>query len=225
MDPADPYLAQRRLMVENQIRSRGIHDERVLLAMEEIPRERFVPAESGSEAFSDRALPIDCRQTISQPFMVAAMTQCLHLDSSLRVLEIGTGSGYQTAILARLAGRVYTIERIAPLLESARERLAALGVFNVQYRLGDGTAGWPEEAPFDCILVTAGAPDIPPPLVDQLAEGGRLVIPVGNESDQTLTIADKQAGRVIEHPQFGCRFVKLLGREGWPPGSSSDPIL
>lgn len=212
---ADPNLEQRRQMVEQQLRARGITDERVLEAMEEIPRELFVPAGSSAEAFSDRALPIEHHQTISQPFMVAAMTQCLDVRRSHRVLEIGTGSGYQTAILARLANIVYTVERIAPLIEIARQRLSGMGLANIEYRIDDGTLGWPEAAPFDRIMVTAGAPDIPAALTRQLCDGGILVIPVGDRSEQTLTVVQKSGVRLIEKPQFGCRFVKLVGREGW----------
>ena len=147
--------------------------------------------------------------------MVASMTACLDLQPSHRVLEIGTGSGYQTALLARLAREVFTIERWPALLESARSRLRGLDIHNVQYRVGDGTTGWPEAAPFDRLLVTAGAPEIPPALVDQLVEGGLLVIPVGDASDQILTVIEKRAGRTIERPQFPCRFVKLIGTQGW----------
>jgi len=203
-------------MVAEQIRARRITDPRVLEAMERVPRERFVSPESVAEAFSDRALPIACGQTISQPYIVAAMTAQLELQSGHRVLEVGTGSGYQTAILACLARHVYTIERVEPLQTAARELLASLGIDNVSYRIGDGSAGWPEAAPFDCIIVTAGAPDIPQPLERQLADGGRLVIPVGAADEQTLTVLERIGNRTREKPQFPCRFVKLIGREAWP---------
>jgi protein-L-isoaspartate(D-aspartate) O-methyltransferase len=218
MDTIDPSIVARRRMIFEQIHSRGIKDPRVLAAMEFVPREEFVPASTPEAALSDRALPIDCGQTISQPYMVASMTALLDVRPEHRVLEIGTGSGYQTAILAHLAGQVYTVERLPDLLEAARGRLERLGFSHVAYRLGDGTAGWPEEAPFDRILVTAGAPEPPRSLVEQLVEGGRLVIPVGGEKDQTLTLLEKLAGRIRETPQFSCRFVKLIGREGWSEG-------
>jgi protein-L-isoaspartate(D-aspartate) O-methyltransferase len=211
----NPHSSDRRQMVDEQIRSRGIRDPRVLEAMEQVPRERFVPPENRDEAFNDRALPIAWNQTISQPYMVAVMTDCLKLEPHHRVLEIGTGSGYQTAILARLAAEVYTIERISPLVDSARELLISLGVENVRYRCGDGSLGWPEAAPFDRIIVTAGAPRVPEALPRQLAEGGRLVIPVGGEQKQTLIIVESIRGRIVEHPRLGCRFVKLIGDQAW----------
>lgn len=203
-------------MVFEQIHARGIRNERVLRAMEEIPRERFLPPEQAKNAFADAAVPIDAGQTLSQPYMVAAMTAQLDLQPHERVLEIGTGSGYQTAILARLAREVYTIERIASLQDAARILLRELGMENVKYRVGDGTQGWPEEAPFDAIMVTAGAPELPEPLIAQLAEGGRMVIPVGGSEEQTLTTVVRRAGRTIETPGMACRFVKLIGRQGWP---------
>jgi len=203
-------------MVFEQIHARGIRNERVLRAMEEIPRERFLPPEQAKNAFADAAVPIDAGQTLSQPYMVAAMTAQLDPQPHERVLEIGTGSGYQTAILARLAREVYTIERIASLQDAARILLRELGMENVKYRVGDGTQGWPEEAPFDAIMVTAGAPELPEPLIAQLAEGGRMVIPVGGSEEQTLTTVVRRAGRTIETPGMACRFVKLIGRQGWP---------
>lgn len=211
----DFCLQARQRMVEEQIRARGVVDERVLRLMAEIPRERFIPAAEQHGAFSDRAVPLDCGQTVSQPFMVAAMTEYLAVQPDHRVLEIGTGSGYQTAILARLAREVYTIERLASLQEPARALLASLEIRNVIYRTGDGSVGWAEMAPFDRIMVTAGAPEVPPSLVQQLAEGGRMVIPVGHEGEQTLTVVDRSAGRIQETPRFLCRFVKLIGREAW----------
>lgn len=208
-------LARKR-MVDEQIRARGVTDRRVLEAMKQIPRERFVPAQQIHEAFSDRALPIDCGQSISQPFMVASMTEHLDAQPVHRVLEIGTGSGYQTAILARLAGHVYTIERIASLQENARRLLDSLGLINVTYLVGDGSLGWPEFAPFDRIIVTAGAPETPRALTDQLVDGGRLVIPLGGKGEQTLTVVDRRAGKTIEMPRYACRFVQLIGRQAWP---------
>jgi protein-L-isoaspartate(D-aspartate) O-methyltransferase len=202
-------------MVDEQVRSRGIADERVLAAMKEIPREKFVPAGQASEAFGDRALAIDCGQTISQPYIVAAMTALLDLQPHHRVLEIGTGSGYQTAVLASLSGQVYTIERIELLQSAARVLLESLGFNNVRYRVGDGSAGWPEEAPFDRILVTAGAPEMPPALVAQLVDKGRLIVPVGHERDQILTVVERDGSRIKETPRFPCRFVKLIGEQAW----------
>ena len=212
----ESYGFARKRMVDEQIRARGITDPRVIEVMEQVPRERFMPASQVHEAFSDRALPIDCGQTISQPFMVASMTEHLDVHSQHCVLEIGTGSGYQTAILARLAAHVYTIERLAPLQEEAHRLLDSLGITNVSYLVGDGSLGWPEFAPFDRIIVTAGAPETPRALVDQLVDGGRLVIPLGGRSEQTLTVVDRREGKTIEMPRYACRFVQLIGRQAWP---------
>ncbi len=212
---ADPHLDTRIRMVREQIRARGITNERVLAVMEQVPRERFVPPEERADALSDQALSIGCGQTISQPYMVAIMTDCLELDVHHRVLELGTGSGYQTAILARLAGEIYTIERIPELQDHAHAVLEALGITNVFYRTGDGSTGWPQQAPFDRIIVTAGAPEVPPSLVAQLADGGRLVIPVGGHDEQTLTVIERTGPRTREVPRLACRFVKLIGREAW----------
>lgn len=206
-------------MVQSQIRARGITEPRVLEAMETVPRERFVLPEDAADAFTDRALGIACGQTISQPFMVASMTDALLLQPHHRVLEIGTGSGYQAAILARLADHVYTIERLVPLKEKAESLLQLLGMTNISYRVGDGSLGWPEEAPFDGIIVTAGAPRIPQALIDQLADNGRLVIPIGNTVEQTLTIVERTGHRTREMPQYPCRFVRLLGEQGWSESS------
>jgi len=219
----DPDFWQRQRMVDDQIRARGIKDARVLEAMERVPREKFVPADQVAYAFADRALSVGLGQTISQPFMVAAMTAALQLKPHHRVLEVGTGSGYQTALLAQLAALVFTIERLEPLLNAARERLASLGIVNVHYRVGDGSLGWPEAAPFDRIIVTAGAPEVPPSLVEQLAEAGRLVIPVGRQDEQTLTVVERSAGRARETPGLACRFVKLIGRQGWSDDESTAP--
>jgi protein-L-isoaspartate(D-aspartate) O-methyltransferase len=212
----DSNFLERRQMVDEQIRARGVRNERVLRVMEEIPRERFLPASQVQNAFADAAVPIGAGQTLSQPYMVAAMTAQLDPQAHQRILEIGTGSGYQTAVLARLAGEVYTIERIGSLQDAARELLALLEIQNVRYKVGDGSQGWPEEAPFDGIIVTAGAPELPQPLVEQLAEGGRLVIPVGGLAEQTLTTVIRRGNRTVEMPGFPCRFVKLIGHEGWP---------
>src|SRR5688500_9575605 len=180
------FPAARHAMIERQLRPRGIRDERVLRALGRIPRERFIPAELAGDAYADGALPIDCEQTISQPVIVALMTEALQLTGQEKVLEIGTGSGYQTALLAELAAEVFTIERHADLSRQAQERLQTLGYKNIHTRIGDGSLGWPEEAPFDRILVTAAAPDCPPALWDQLAEGGILVGPFGPPAEQNL---------------------------------------
>jgi len=211
----DPYRQARQRMVRDQIHARGITDERVLAVMEQVPRERFVSPAEQDAAFADRALPIEQGQTISQPYMVAAMTQCLHVEAQHRVLEIGTGSGYQTAILARLAREVYTIERLGPLQEAARSLLTSLGITNVIYRVGDGSVGWPQFAPFDRIMVTAGAPEVPPSLVRQLVDGGRMAIPIGERGEQILTVVERRGEKTHETPRFACRFVKLIGKEAW----------
>ena len=203
-------------MVQTQIRARGITDARLLAAMETVPREQFVPPEDAANAFDDRALGIACNQTISQPYMVASMTAALHLQPNHRVLEIGSGSGYQAAILACLAEHVYTIERLAPLKEDAERRLKQLGHTNISYRVSDGSLGWPEEAPFDGIIVTAGSPRVPQALTDQLADGGRLVIPVGTTVEQILTIVERTGQTTREMPQYPCRFVRLVGQQAWP---------
>jgi len=219
---ADSHRSHRQRMVREQVRARGIRDERLLAVLEDVPRERFVPVGYRYDAFGDRALPIDCGQTSSPPSMVAAMTAALDVRPEHRVLEIGTGSGYQTAILARLARTVYTVERIGLLLDGARERLESLGIRNVEYRLGDGSLGWPDHAPYDRILVTAGAPEVPDALVDQLVDAGRLVIPVGDEIEQMLTVVDRLGPKRRETPQFPCRFVKLIGQQGWRSADGPD---
>jgi len=211
----EPIRRARRDMVEHQLRRRHITDQRVLSVMDELPREQFVGDSMLYEAYDDRALPIDCGQTISQPYMVAIMTQCLDLAPTHRVLEIGTGSGYQTAVLAKLAGHVYTIERIERLSQQARANLCQLGITNVSFRVGDGTLGWAKHGPYDRILVTAGAPAVGQTLVDQLVDGGLLVVPVGGPDEQVLTIVQREGNRTIEKPSIACRFVKLIGEEGW----------
>jgi len=206
-------------MVSEQIIARGINATRVIDAMLKIPRHLFVQEAMAAQAYSDTPLPIGEKQTISQPYMVALMTELLELTGSEKVLEIGTGSGYQSAILATLAHRVCTAERIRPLAMRARKCLDSLGLFNVMLRINDyegSPIGWEEEAPFDAILVTAGSPDVPQVLVDQLAVGGRLVIPVGSESEQLLLKMVKQDdGSFVTNSTAGCRFVPLLGRHGW----------
>lgn len=207
----------RREMVQEQIRERGIRCPRVLEAMRRVPRHEFVPEEMAAGAYADQPLPIGEGQTISQPFMVGAMTEALGLEGEERVLEVGTGSGYQAAVLALLAREVHSVESVVALATAAKARLASLGYnSNVQVHGGDGTLGWAEAAPYDAIVVTAAAPRIPPPLVEQLAEGGRLVIPVGPASEQELLLVRKMEGRTTSETLHYCRFVPLLGRYGWP---------
>ena len=215
---ADRFQKQRLKMVDTQIRARGIGDQRVIQAMEKIPRHLFVDEGLIDQAYNDSPLPIDRQQTISQPYMVALMSEAMELTGDERVLEIGTGSGYQTAILAELAERVFSIERVAALAARARKVLDALNYYNVAIRVGDGTYGWREEAPFAAIMVTAGAPRVPRLLIEQLAVGGRLVIPVGSRYSQTLL----KLTRLSEDPDDlkreelgGCRFVDLIGEHGW----------
>jgi protein-L-isoaspartate(D-aspartate) O-methyltransferase len=217
------FEAERREMVARQLRGRGIRSERVLQTMEMVPRHLFVPPEHTLAAYTDSPLPIGAGQTISQPFMVAAMAEALGLEGQERVLEVGAGCGYQAAVLSRLARDVIAIEALHSLAAATRERLARLGYANVRIEEGDGSLGWPASAPYDAILVTAGAPAIPKPLVDQLAEGGRLVIPVGSAEEQKLLRIVKRNGRTSEQFLYACRFVPLLGRYGWstgPPGST-----
>lgn len=207
-------------MVAEQIRKRGIRSSRVLEAMERVPRHLFVPDELVARSYNDEPLAIGERQTISQPYMVAAMTEALELEGPERVLEVGAGSGYQAAILAELAREVITIEARASLADAARERLAALGYGNIRVEIGDGTLGWPEAAPFDAILVAAAAPQVPSPLIDQLAEGGRMIIPVGKSDRQMLMRIRKSGGRIVEEELFACQFVLLQGQYGWPAVSA-----
>jgi len=205
-------------MVDSQLRSRGIKDARVLKAMESVPRHLFVDEGLKDQAYSDSPLPIGENQTISQPYIVALMTEALELTGRDKVLEIGTGSGYQTAILAELAERVLSIERIAFLASRARKLIESLNYFNVAIRVGDGTLGWKDEAPFDGILVAAGSPEIPKTLIEQLAVGGRLVIPVGDRSSQQLIRVTRKSGDVKDlkiEDLGGCRFVNLIGEYGW----------
>lgn len=207
---------ERRRMVERDLEGRGISDPRVLEAMGSVPREAFVPPARSEQAYMDRALPLSEGQTISQPYMVAVMTEVLGVEPGDRVLEIGTGSGYQAAVLAEMGAEVYTIERLESLSEDARRTLEELGYGNVRFRVGDGTRGWPEEAPFDGILVTAAAPEPPDSLLRQLDEdGGRLVIPVGTRGTQDLTLYVRRGEEIRSETFMGCRFVPLLGEEGW----------
>jgi protein-L-isoaspartate(D-aspartate) O-methyltransferase len=209
------YQEARRLMVETQIRARGVADSRVLAAMGKVPRHLFIPRQLWDQAYSDYPLPIGEDQTISQPYIVALMTEALELKGSEKVLELGTGSGYQAAILAEMAAEVYTIERLPALAWAAQLVLDSLGYTNVHVRVADGTMGWADAGPFDAILVTAGSPQVPPPLVDQLAMGGRLVIPVGDRYSQTLTRVRRTPEGLKHEYLGGCRFVKLIGKHGW----------
>jgi protein-L-isoaspartate(D-aspartate) O-methyltransferase len=202
-------------MVERQLRRRGIGDERVLAAMEDVPRERFVAGSERRRAYADTALPIGHGQTISQPWIVAAICQALELEGSESVLEVGTGSGYSAAVLARLAATVITIERHAALAAEARARLAELGLGNVEVRVGDGSKGFPEKAPFDGIAVHATAPEEPQSLLAQLGEGGRLVIPLASDGADLLTVFHRRQGRSSSRVVAPCRFVPLVGEEGY----------
>ncbi|MBW1923286.1 MAG: protein-L-isoaspartate(D-aspartate) O-methyltransferase [Deltaproteobacteria bacterium] len=202
-------------MVRTQLIPRGIKDKGVLAAMEKIPRHRFVEEALVGEAYNDHPLPIGHKQTISQPYIVALMTEALELTGREKTLEIGTGSGYQTAILAELSGKVCTVERIRALMLQARKILAELGYTNILFKAFDGTLGWEEHAPYDAIIVTAGAPKIPEPLIEQLAERGRLVIPTGNRFSQELIKITKIKGKLVQKSLGGCRFVNLVGIHGW----------
>ncbi|MBI5575713.1 MAG: protein-L-isoaspartate(D-aspartate) O-methyltransferase [Deltaproteobacteria bacterium] len=212
----DRFYAIRRRMVAEQIRSRGIHDERLLDALMEIPRHFFVPPHLSERAYDDGPLPIGEGQTISQPYIVAEMTRALSLSGEEKVLEIGTGSGYQTAVLCRLAKEVVTMERIGSLQETAEKVLKELGIGNIRFLAGDGTMGCPGEAPFDRILVTAAAPRVPEPLFEQLADGGIAVIPIGGRWEQDLIRVTKDSGKARKEFLGGCRFVPLIGRFGFP---------
>jgi protein-L-isoaspartate(D-aspartate) O-methyltransferase len=219
---APDFERARREMVVRQIHDRGIHAKRVLEAMQSVGRHLFVPTEFQSRAYADEPLPIGEGQTISQPFMVAAMADALSLEGEERVLEIGAGSGYQAAVLSLLAREVIAVEAQPLLAASARERLARLGYLNVRVEVGDGSLGWPPGANYAAILVTAAAPRVPPPLLDQLAENGRLVIPVGTVDQQELFRIVKRAGTITQKSLYACRFVPLLGRHGWR-GSTQEP--
>jgi protein-L-isoaspartate(D-aspartate) O-methyltransferase len=213
--PFDALAAECRTMIDMQIRKRGVSSVRVLEAMAAVPRHEFVPAQFRHDAYADKPLPIGEGQTISQPYMVAAMTEALELAGSERVLEIGTGSGYQAAVLSLMVSQVITVENHTPLALAAQERLTNLGYTNVHVHNGDGSAGFPDAAPFDAILVTAGAPEIPRIFASQLREGGRLVIPVGDRDNQELVQARLEYGELKSRALFNCKFVPLLGRYGW----------
>ncbi|MGQ0637037.1 MAG: protein-L-isoaspartate(D-aspartate) O-methyltransferase [Planctomycetaceae bacterium] len=208
--------APQQLRLVKHLAARGITDRRVLEALARVPRDRFVLPEYASGAWDDRALPIEAGQTISQPFMVALMTQELRLGGDETVLEIGTGSGYQAAILGQLCRRVITVERVAELAEKAHHTLAQLGISNVECQVGDGSLGWPAEAPYDCIIVTAGAPEMPLELYRQLKPEGRLVIPIGVDQPQILqTIVKREQGPLVIDV-CECSFVPLIGKDAWP---------
>ena len=202
-------------MVESQIRVRGVGDERVLAALHKVPRHLFVPPELQRFAYGDEPLPIGEGQTISQPYIVAYMTAALDLKGSEKVLEVGTGSGYQLAILLEIAKEAYSIERIGSLAAKAEDTLRRLGYGNFKIKVGDGTLGWEEHSPYDAIIVTAGAPAVPTSLLRQLKDGGRLIVPVGGAFGQTLMVLEKKGQRVEAQSVCGCVFVPLVGKEGW----------
>ncbi len=216
MTAASSFEIQARDMVETQLRRRGIRDERVLEAMRQVPRHEFVPAAMINAAYADRPLPIGLRETISQPYMVAAMTQAAAVADGDKALEIGGGSGYQAAILAQLGATVWMMEINPRLAESSRLRLARLGYAGVEVIAGDGSEGLASHAPYDVVIVSAAAPCVPQVLVDQLAEGGRLLVPVGSLQQQELMLVLRQKGQVFTRQLDACQFVPLLGRGGWP---------
>jgi protein-L-isoaspartate(D-aspartate) O-methyltransferase len=211
----DPFLQQRRNMVGVQLRRRSIRDERVLAAMERVPRHEFIAREFWSRAHNDDPVPIGEGQTVSQPYIVAAMLQGLEIAPEHRVLEVGTGTGYQAALLAELAREVFTIERHAVLAEAARQNLVRLGYCNATVITCDGTQGWPSAAPYDRIIVAAAAPSIPPSLFGQLLERGKMIVPVGSTEMQELLLVQKAAGQPLTSALEGCRFVPLIGAEGF----------
>lgn len=214
MDKTD-FQKLRNLMVDTQLIPRGIRAPRVLEAMRKVPRHLFMDESMWYKAYDDMALPVGEGQTISQPYMVAIMTELLDLKGDEKVLEIGTGSGYQAALLAELSQEVYTLERIQSLSEKAGEKLRGLGYPDVHLKVGDGTLGWPEAAPFDRILITAGAPEIPEPLIEQLADGGMILAPVGDRFSQQLVRVTKQNGKLLKEYHTSCVFVPLVGEYGW----------
>ena len=211
----DLFERARERMVEEQLAQRGVTDTRVLGAMRRVPRHLFVEEALRDRAYGDHPLPIGEEQTISQPFIVGLMSALLELRGDEKVLEVGTGSGYQTAVLAELSRRVCSIERLPRLAERARALLADLGYQNVWIRVGSGTLGWPDEAPFDRILVAAAGPSVPPPLFEQLVEGGRMVVPLGNPANQTLTLVENIGGEMKRTPHGECKFVRLVGKYAW----------
>ena len=209
------YRLARERMVKTQLIPRGISDQRVLQVMSKIHRHLFVEEALIGEAYNDHPLPIGNRQTISQPYIVALMTEALELKGTEKVLEIGTGSGYQTAILAELSKAVYTVERVAPLSMRSKSLLRELGYTHIHFKVSDGTTGWEEFSPYDVVMVAAGAPEIPRPLLDQLADGGRMVVPIGNRHSQDLIRVRREKNRFLEKNLGGCRFVDLIGKHGW----------
>jgi len=209
------YEKERNRMVDEQIVSRGVRDPRVLAAMRTVPRHEFMPEALRQQAYGDHAMPIGEGQTISQPYIVALMTELLELKRTDRVLEIGTGSGYQAAVLSELCEKVFTIERVKTLADRARATLDRLGCRNVAMKVYDGTYGWKEMAPFDAIIVTAAAPDVPSALIEQLKEGGRLVIPVGERFTQELKKVIKTPEGLVTQTSIPCMFVPLIGAQGW----------
>jgi protein-L-isoaspartate(D-aspartate) O-methyltransferase len=209
------FAVRRARMVEQQLRGRGIEDERLLAAMAQVPREEFLPRQQRRRAYADSALPIGAEQTISQPWIVAAICQALELRGDERVLEVGTGSGYSAAVLALLAAEVIGVERHETLARGAAAALAGLGVDNVRLLIGDGSRGYPEGAPYEAIAVHASAPAAPPALIDQLAEGGRLVVPIAAEQGDELTLLRRRGGEVEREAIAPCRFVPLIGEEGF----------
>jgi protein-L-isoaspartate(D-aspartate) O-methyltransferase len=222
MPASSPMSPDRGRMVERQLRRRGIRDERVLAALGRVPRELFVPVQERAAAYSDNALPIGHGQTISQPYMVARICEDLQLRGEERVLDVGAGSGYQAAVLAELAAAVVAVERIPELAEQARANLAVAGYERVEVVVGDGTLGVPGRAPFDAIAVAAAAPEPPPALYEQLAEGGRLVVPVGERTEQLLLVVEKREGGRRIRFSVPCRFVPLVGERGFPVSEAGD---
>jgi protein-L-isoaspartate(D-aspartate) O-methyltransferase len=217
VDSEGRYVRERERMVDEHLVGRGVTAPGVLAAMRRVPRHRFVQEALRARAYGDHPLPIGEEQTISQPFIVGFMTSLLELTGREKVLEVGTGSGYQTAVLAELARRVCSIERLPRLAERARTVLESLGYDNVWVRVGNGALGWPDEAPFDRIIVTAGGPSIPPPLVQQLADGGRMVLPIGRPDNQVLTVVDNVGGDIRQRTHGECKFVPLVGKYAWEP--------
>ena len=211
----DPFARERERMVEEQLVRRGITDARVLAAIRRVPRHLFVDEALRERAYGDHPLPIGEEQTISQPFIVGLMTTLLDPAPDAKVLEVGTGSGYQAAVLAELVRRVCTIERLPRLAQRARSTIESLGYQNVWVRTANGALGWSDEAPFDRILVAAGGPRVPPPLFEQLAEGGRMVVPIGDDQNQVLTLVTKRAGQMVTEDHGECRFVPLVGKYAW----------
>ena len=221
MEADSPYRLERKRMVETQLKSRGIQDPGVLSAFLKVPRHKFVPPDLLDQAYRDGPLPIGYNQTISQPYIVAVMVQQANTGPGERVLELGTGSGYQAAILAELGSEVYTVERIPELAEQAETRLERLGYGKINVRLSNGTLGWEEQAPFDAIIVSAAAPKIPDPLLGQLAEGGRLIIPLDAGPSQILSVVEHTPGGFRKHQGDRCTFVPLLGKYG----RKRDPLV